>query len=259
MKCVLTIAGSDSSSGAGIQSDLKTFHNYGLYGLTVITAVTSQNTLGVQSSYPLPPEVIRSQLESLFRDFDIKTAKTGMLFSDKVIRTVSKFFRHKNIRLVVDPVISSKNNFQLLNRAGVRELVNRILPLTYLCTPNLFETETLSGIKIKNIKNLEDAAKAIYGFGCRNVLITGGHFRLRFALPKGTDVLYDGKKFSIFKPSYINTNRTHGIGCTFSAALTANLALGKSLKNSIIAAKKYVIDSLKRAEKLGRGFSPVEQ
>jgi hydroxymethylpyrimidine/phosphomethylpyrimidine kinase len=259
VKYVLSIAGSDSSAGAGIQSDLKTFRNHGLYGLTVVTAITSQNTLGVQSSYELPPKVIQSQLESLFRDFDIKVVKTGMLASQRVIQTVTAFLHNKKVRIIVDPVIKSKNSFQLLNGKGVRGLANSLLPLSYLCTPNFFEAEKISGIKINDIQALEQAAKVIHKHGCKNALIKGGHFPAGFGLSRGSDVLYDGSRFSIFKTRFINTNHTHGIGCTFSAAITANLALGKSLKDAIISAKKYVSNALKVGKKIGSGFSPIEQ
>ncbi len=270
MKCVLTIAGSDSSAGAGIQSDLKTFHNHGIYGLSVITAVTSQNTVGVQNSFELPSDVIQSQLEAVFDDFKITAVKTGMLSSEHVIRTLIKFFKKRKLsenefKLIVDPIIVSKNNFTLLNKKGLNELKNGLLNSAYLVTPNLSEAEIISGKKIRDTKDLEKAARIIYNFGCKNVLIKGGHFPsprrilAGIGLVRGTDVLYDGRKYILFKSKYVNTRHTHGIGCTLSAAITANLALGKSLKESIILSKTYVINSLKKGHKLGNGYSPVEQ
>lgn len=259
MKCVLTIAGSDSSAGAGIQSDIKTFQNNSVYGLSVITAVTSQNTLGVQNSYELSAHVILSQLESLFQDFDIKVVKTGMLSSAKVIRIIAKFLRDKNLKLVIDPIILSKNNFRLLSNDGVKALKKYLMPMAYLVTPNLYEAEIISSVKITNTNTIEEAAKKIHSLGVKNVLIKGGHFPFSFALDKGTDVLYNGKYFSIFKSKYINTKHTHGIGCTYSAAITANLSLGKSLKESIILAKEYIIKLLFKSVKIGKGIGSLEQ
>lgn len=257
---ILTIAGSDSSAGAGIQSDLKTFTNHGLYGLSVITAVTAQNTLGVQESYELPPEIIESQLKSLFDDFEIKVIKTGMLSSAKVITVISNFLRFKpKIKLVVDPAITSKNGFPLLNDNGINALNTKLLVLTYLVTPNFYEAETLSGIKIKSTGDLESAAKAILSRGCKNVLIKGGHFPNKFGIPRGTDILYNGKKFSVFKSKFVKSTNTHGIGCVYSASIASNLTLGEPLKRSIVLAKAYVISSLQKSRKIGKGISPVEQ
>jgi hydroxymethylpyrimidine/phosphomethylpyrimidine kinase len=261
--CVLSIAGSDSGAGAGIQSDLKTFHKHGLYGLTVITAVTSQNTLGVQSVYKLPARVIRTQLDSVFNDFDIRAVKTGMLSSDRVVWALTEFFGKLNlssgkVKLIVDPVIMSKNGFRLLTDRGVSALKSKLLRFSYLVTPNLSEAQIISGMKIKDIRSLEKAAKVIYKFGCRNVLIKGGHFLGMEGLDRGMDVLFDGRKFTIFKSNVVRTGHTHGIGCVYSASITSNLALGKSLIESISLSKTYVVESLMLTRNIGKGISPVE-
>jgi len=258
--CVLTIAGSDSGAGAGIQSDLKTFKNHGLYGLTVITAVTAQNTKGVQKTFELPLNIIDEQLKSIFDDFDVRAVKTGMLSSSKAIDTTIKHLKkRKNLKLIVDPAILSKNGYSLLNKSGIKSLKSNLLPLAYLVTPNIPEAEELTGIEINIIDELETAAVILNDLGAKNVLIKGGHMRKSVGLPLGTDVLFDGKKFYMFNSEFIKTKNTHGIGCTFSAAITSNLALGNTLISSVESAKQYVIDALKKTVKIGKGFNPLEQ
>jgi hydroxymethylpyrimidine/phosphomethylpyrimidine kinase len=196
---VLTIAGSDSGAGAGIQSDIKTFHNHGVYGLTVVTAITAQNTLGVQQSFELPPEIIDAQLKSVFDDYNISVVKTGMLSSAKIIEIVCDYLRNKaNIKLIIDPVIYSKNGFPLLNEKGITALKSKLLPLSYLIAPNINESELLSDIKISTSKDIERAAKEIYSCGCKHVLIKGGHLKEGMGIEKGTDILYNGDKFALF-------------------------------------------------------------
>jgi hydroxymethylpyrimidine/phosphomethylpyrimidine kinase len=259
-KCVLTIAGSDSGAGAGIQSDIKTFKNHGVYGLSVVTAVTAQNTKGVQSSYTMPASSVTAQLKSVFDDFDIKAAKTGMLVSAGSIEVIaSAFKKKKNIKLIVDPVILSKNSYTMLDKKGITSLKKSLLKLTYLITPNIPEAEILTGMKIDTIEDLETSAVMLRELGAKNVLIKGGHLKASMGLPLGTDVLFDGKKFFLFSTNYVSTKNTHGIGCTLSAAITANLALGNNLIASIDKAKSYVVRSLKKTSKLGKGFNPVEQ
>lgn len=258
-KCVLTIAGSDSSAGAGIQSDIKTIHNHGLYALTIITSVTAQNTYGVQSSYELPAVIIQKQLESIFSDFEVKVVKSGMLSSEKVVKAVGNYLSClKDIKIIVDPVILSKNRKPLLNNAGISVLKKYLLPFTYIVTPNLYETEVLSGIKINNFDSLCNAAKKIYDLGVKNVLIKGGHFNKKSLLPRAVDMLYNGSQFKLFKSEYIQTKRTHGIGCTFSSAVASNLALGYSLDESVTLAKKYIVKKLKIKFTTGHGHGPVE-
>ena len=260
IRIVLTIAGSDSGSGAGIQSDLKTFHNHGLYGLSVITAVTAQNTLGVQSSFELPPEIIDAQLKSVFDDFKIKAIKTGMLSSEKVVEVISNYLRNKtHIKIIVDPVLVSKNGFTMLNENGIDMMRTKLFPLSFLVMPNILEAEVLSGMRIDTAEDIEETAKIIYNSGCKNVLIKGGHMPESTGMDKGVDVLYNGKKFFLFKSKFVDTYNTHGIGCVFSAAIASKIALGGSLKDSIVEAKAYIAESLKSSQKIGRGIGPVEQ
>lgn len=259
-KCVLTIAGSDSGAGAGIQSDLKTFKNHGLYGVSVVTAITAQNTLGVQNSYGLRTEIVDEQLKSVLADFKIGYAKTGMLSDGNIIEVTAKHLKkNKNIKLVIDPVILSKNGKALLSERGIKVLLKKLIPLSYLVTPNIPETETLTGITIDSLDDIETAAIVLNELGARNVLIKGGHLKASVGLPAGTDILFDGKKFYMFSSNFVKTKNTHGIGCTFSAAIISNLALGKSLMTSIEDSKRYIVKSLKRSVKIGKGINPVEQ
>ncbi len=258
--CVLTIAGSDPGAGAGIQSDLKTFKNHGVYGLSVITAITAQNTKGVTSSYAIKSAVITAQLNSVFEDFRIRAVKTGMLANDKVVEAVAHALKkRKNLKLVIDPVIHSKNSFRMLSRPGIRAMKKSLLRMAYLVTPNIPETEALTGMNIESLDDLETAAVMLHELGAKNVLIKGGHLKSHMGLPKGTDILFDGRYFHMFSSNYVNTKNTHGIGCTLSAAIVSNLAMGKTLIKSIEASKQYVVRSLKKSVKIGKGFSPVEQ
>lgn len=259
-RCVLTIAGSDSGAGAGIQSDLKTFKNHDVYGLSVITAVTAQNTKGVQSSFTLPKKSVHDQLISVFNDFDIKAVKTGMLANERIIELIVEVLSNKKkTKLIVDPVIFSKNNYVMLDKQGINALKKHLLPLTYMLTPNIPEAEFLTGLQIESLDDLETAAVMLHDLGTKNVLIKGGHLKNSIGLPLGTDVLFDGKKFYLFSTNYISTLNTHGIGCTLSAAIVSNLAKGFNLIKSIDMAKLYIVKTLKRTLKIGKGFSPVEQ
>lgn len=258
-KCVLTIAGSDSGAGAGIQSDLKTFQNYGLYGLTVITAVTAQNSKGIQKSFELPVQILQAQLYSVFDDFDIRCVKTGMLVSDRVVNVVSNFLsKKKNLRIIVDPVIYSKSKFVMLNSKGVNALIGKLLPISFLVTPNLEEAEILSGSKIRDRESLEKASEIIFSFGVKNVLIKGGHFSRDFFLKKGTDILFNGRSYTLFRTEISSDKSLHGIGCTLSSAITSNIALGNDLKSSIKNAKNYINQKLQNKLRTGNGWRATE-
>ena len=259
IKCILTIAGSDSGAGAGIQSDLKTFKNHGLYGLTVITTVTAQNTLGVSTAQPLKPGIVSAQLGSVLSDFKFDIVKIGVIGEPANIQTISSMLgKIKNLKLVVDPVVTSKNNFLFTGEAGLKAMKKYLFKITYLLTPNLHEARLISDINIHDTASLEKALKKIFSFGCKNVLIKGGHFDKLKGIPPGTDILYNGKKFISFSGPFIKTKNTHGIGCTFSASIASNLALGKSLVDSISDAKKYVIKTLQINIKVGTGYGPLE-
>jgi hydroxymethylpyrimidine/phosphomethylpyrimidine kinase len=259
-KCVLTIAGSDSGAGAGIQSDLKTFKNHGLYGVTVITAITAQNTLGVQKVYDLRTEIVEEQLKSVLSDFKISHIKTGMLSNGNVIETAAKHIKKQGrIKLVIDPVILSKNGKALLSEQGINVLIKKLIPLSYLITPNIPEAEMLTGVSIDSMDDIEIAAVILYEMGAKNVLIKGGHMKKSTGLAVGTDILFDGSRFYMFNAQIIKSRNTHGIGCTLSAAITSNLVLGYSLIDSVQSAKNYIVKSLKRSAIIGKGKGPVEQ
>ncbi len=257
--CVLTIAGSDSGAGAGIQSDIKTFLNHGVYGVSVITAITAQNKRGIQSSFELPAKIIKQQINSVLNDFKIKVIKTGMLSSDKVVNAVADSLKSFKGKLIIDPVLSSKNKFRMLNKKGIVLLKKSLMPRAFLITPNIPEAEILSGMKIKSLDDIEKSAMKLNLYGCKNILIKGGHLPASIKLQRGTDFLFDGKRFYLFQSRWIETKNTHGIGCTYSASISSNLSKGLSLNKSIISAKKYLEEKLSMTVKLGRGINPVEQ
>lgn len=260
LKCVLTIAGSDSGAGAGIQSDLKTFHNHGVYGVTVITSITAQNTLGVSKTFELPLIIIKGQLKSIFEDFDIKVAKTGMLSSGNVVSAIANdLVKRKNLKIIVDPIILSKNKYSLLDRKGIDVLRKELMPVAFMVTPNIHEAEVLSRLKINSFERIHEAAIIIQLLGCKYVLIKGGHLSKSIRLKKGTDILFDGREFTYFESEFIKTKNTHGSGCVLSAAIAANIALDKNVKLAVKEAKKYLMTALKRTKRIGKGYSPVEQ
>ncbi len=254
MKQALAIAGSDSGSGAGLQADLKTFHAHGVYGLSVVTAVTAQNTVEISTSEELSADIVRAQLASVFADFTVAAVKTGMLSSSVIIDVIAAaIVEHGVDRLVVDPVLLSKSGYTMLRDDAHGALVEKLLPLAHVVTPNLHEAEQLSGIEIRGGEDMKAAAECIHGLGCRNVLIKGGHAKF----DRATDILFDGKTVHEFRGEFIDTRHTHGIGCTFSAAITARLALGEPLIEAIDHAKRFVTKALKSPLDIGRGQGPV--
>ncbi|HEX9654074.1 MAG TPA: bifunctional hydroxymethylpyrimidine kinase/phosphomethylpyrimidine kinase [bacterium] len=254
MKRLLTIAGSDSGGGAGIQADLKTFHAFGCYGMSVLTAITAQNTLGVQGVHDLPADFVAMQLESVVTDIGVDAAKTGMLSNAEIIRALSKKIRELGIpHLVVDPVMRAKSGDPLLKQEAQSALIEEIVPLADVITPNLPEAEVLAGMaSIKTKEEMKEAAKRIHKKGAKNVLVKGGH-REEDAL----DILYDGKGFTEFFADKIRVNNTHGTGCTYSAAIAANLALGRNLKGAIAVAKQFITEAIRQSFKLGQGIGPL--
>ncbi len=249
----LTIAGSDSSGGAGIQADLKTFSAFGVYGMTVITAITAQNTVSVDDVEPIPSDFIGLQFESVLTDIGVDGVKTGMLFSPEIAQVVAEKLMQSRIPIsVVDPVMVSKGGSVLLEREAVRVLKESILPLATLVTPNLPEAEILSGLPVKTEKEMMEAARRIWEFGCEAVLVKGGHLE-----DDALDILYDGNGFVHFKSSRIDTPNTHGTGCTYSAAILANLILGHNMKESIRIAKSFVTAAIQKAFPLGKGHGPL--
>ncbi|MDQ6882881.1 MAG: bifunctional hydroxymethylpyrimidine kinase/phosphomethylpyrimidine kinase [Candidatus Dormibacteraeota bacterium] len=250
----LTIAGSDSGAGAGIQADLKTFAALGVYCVTVITAVTAQNTLGVRAVQEVDPGVINAQLDAVAEDFAIGALKTGMLASAPVIELVARGIRrHRLDHLVVDPVMVAKSGDRLLREDAVEALRTILLPLAEVVTPNLPEAEVLTGRPIRSLADRVGAARAILGMGARAVVVKGGHAEGEEVI----DLLVDADGMTEFRARRIETTSTHGTGCTFSAAITAGLAMGLSTRLAVAQAREYVSAALGRAEPLGHGHGPL--
>ena len=250
-KVVLTIGGSDSGGGAGIQADIKTFSVLGLHGTSALTAITAQNTLGVQNVYALPPEQVRAQLESITEDFSIAWAKTGMLHSADIVDTVADHLQANEIPLVLDPVIEAEAGGRLLRPDAVSALKERLIPLAGVVTPNVFEAEALSGIRVRDMDSAAHAARVIMSLGAQAVIVKGGHLDC-------TDLLMVRDK-SVTMPSERIPGENHGIGCTFSAALTSFLAMGCSLEDAARNAKEFAKSALRGSLRVGKGVGPVNQ
>lgn len=254
MKIALTIAGSDSGGGAGIQADLKTFSALGVYGMSVLTSITAQNTIGVQGVHDLPPDFVGLQIDSVMQDIGADAVKTGMLSNAQIIKIVSKKIREYQVRnLVIDPVMIAKGGDRLLREDAVKELKEDLIPLAMVVTPNFSEAEVLSGLRIQNIEDMKEAAREIYKLGAKNVLVKGGHLLSKEAI----DLLYNGKTFSEFKAERIDTKNTHGTGCTLSSAIAAELAKGKKIEEAVDIAKKYITLAIKHSLDLGHGHGPL--
>jgi len=257
VRVCLTIAGSDSGAGAGIQADLKTFAARGQYGVCAITAVTAQNTLGVQGIWSLPAEAVRAQLESLFADFDVAAAKTGMILNAETVGIVAQCLReHPLPNLVVDPVMRAKSGDALLAPEAQAVLVNELLPLALVLTPNLAEAEALLEAKITSLADMAEAAAALSRLGPKAVLLKGGH--LEDAEGESVDVLYhEGRVHQLAAPR-LRTRDTHGTGCTLSAAIAAELAQGHGVVDACRRAKEYLTAALAAALHLGHGVGPFD-
>lgn len=249
----LTIAGSDSGAGAGIQADLKTFAALRVYGLSALTAITAQNTQGVHAVQDLPPELIRAQIDAVLEDIGADVAKTGMLSSPAIIEEVARCVSRWNLRLVVDPVMMAKSGDPLLQPEAVTTLSTALLPLAEVITPNLYEAEVLTGQRIETLDDMRAAAQVIYALGPRHVVVKGGH---RVADP--VDVYFDGERFVELRGERILTRHTHGTGCTFSAAIAAFIARGLPVDAAVAGAKNYITEAIRHAPGLGSGHGPVE-
>lgn len=248
----MTIAGSDSGAGAGIQADLKTFAAFGVYGTSVITAVTAQSTRGVFAIAEVPEEVVIAQIDVTIEDIGAVAAKTGMLSSAAIVDCVADRMEAWGPRLVVDPVMVAKSGDHLLNPNAVTAVKRDLLPLAEVVTPNVPEAEVLSGRSITSLEEARDAAKAIGALGPKVVVVKGGH------LPgEPIDVIWDGTAFHELVAERIDTTNTHGTGCTFSAAITAGLAKGQDPLTAIVEAKRYLTEALRHSYAIGEGHSPV--
>jgi hydroxymethylpyrimidine/phosphomethylpyrimidine kinase len=250
---VLTIAGSDSGAGAGVQADLKTFAALGVYGTSAITAITAQNTLGVTQVLALSPGLVQAQIDAVLEDIGAHAAKTGMLANAAIIRAVAQAVRrHRLKNLVVDPVMVATSGDLLIKKSAVAILRRELLPLAVLVTPNVPEAEELTGMQIRGRADSEAAARAIVAMGARAVVIKGGHLK-----GPAVDLLFDGSKLIELTAARIRTKNTHGTGCTFSAAVAAYLAQGADLQEAARAAKKYITAAIGRGFSVGGGHSPV--
>jgi hydroxymethylpyrimidine/phosphomethylpyrimidine kinase len=253
MPKALTIAGSDSGAGAGIQADLKTFAALGVYGTSVITAITAQNTLHVAKIMELSPNMVAAQIDAVIKDIGAHALKTGMLANSKIIETVAKKIRqHRLNNLVVDPVMVAKSGDLLLRRNAIDALRLLLIPLATVVTPNLPEAEELTGMRITKAPDFQQAAKKILAMGAKSVVIKGGHRR-----GPAIDIFFDGEKFRYLGSARIRTRHTHGTGCTFSAAIAAYLANGESIENAVVLAKKYITQAIRHGFAVGSGHSPV--
>jgi hydroxymethylpyrimidine/phosphomethylpyrimidine kinase len=251
---VLTIAGSDSGAGAGIQADLKTFAALGVYGVSVITAITAQNTVGVRAVQEIDPDVIAAQLDALAEDFQIAALKTGMLSSAAIIETVAVGLKRHALRpLVVDPVMIAKSGDRLLREDAVDTLRRTLLPLAHVVTPNIPEAEVLSGLTIRTHADRVAAGRAIMKLGAHAVVIKGGHSDDDPIV----DLLVDSNGFLEFRAARIVTTSTHGTGCTFSAAIAAGLGSGEDLPTAVGEARAYLSSALAQAPGMGHGHGPL--
>lgn len=257
MQKILTIAGSDSGGGAGIQADLKVFAAHGIYGMSAITALTAQNTIGVQGIFNVPPAFVAQQIDSVMSDIGADAWKTGMLSNAEIISVVAERARYYGVqRLVVDPVMVAKGGDALLDPTARDTLIATLLPLAYIITPNHYEAQVLTGIEIRTVADARMAAVAIHRMGAQHVLVKGGHLPTSEA---AIDVLYDGREWIELSAPRIATPNTHGTGCTFASAITAALVQGHTLNAAVQQAKAYLTAALRLADDLhiGHGHGPL--
>lgn len=253
LRTALTIAGSDSSGGAGIQADLKSFSANGVFGMSVITAVTAQNTQGVLAVEDIHPEMIAKQIEAIFEDIAVDSVKIGMASRIETIETIVaglKKYQARNI--VVDPVMISKSGYHLLHPEAESKLASLLLPFAMVVTPNIPEAEVIACRKIASLDDMEEAARFIHNLGPKYVLLKGGH-----RSEDATDILFDGQVFHHLTSARIATHNTHGTGCTLSSAIAANLARGYTVIDAVVAAKEYITTAIRHALAIGKGVGPT--
>jgi len=254
MPTAMTIAGSDSGGGAGIQADLKTFAALGVYGTSAITAITAQNTMGVVTAYDLPAAIIAAQIDAVLADIPPDAVKTGMLSSPAIIRTVAAKLHEYRLRVVVvDPVMVAKSGHALLQPDAVATLISELIPLAYVVTPNLPEAERLADMRIASLADMRAAAARIHALGAAHVVVKGGHLE-----SEPVDVFFDGQHYHELRGERIATMHTHGTGCTFSSAIAALLACGQTPLEAVAGAKEYVTGAIRHAPGIGHGHGPVE-
>lgn len=254
MKTALTIAGSDSSGGAGIQADLKTFQAHGVYGMSAVTAVTVQNTQKVYDIQEMTPDIVRGQIRCLFDDIDIHAVKIGMVSSIPLIRAIAGALGAVSPPpVVLDPVMISKSGYRLLRQDAQDALVSHLFPLAEVVTPNIFEAEALVGAPVRTVAEMRGAAEKILALGARKVVVKGGHL----GEARATDVIFDGKEFRELEGRWVETQNTHGTGCTFSSAVAANLALGRGFFDAVTRAKAYITGAIEHSLDIGKGYGPT--
>ena len=253
MKRILTIAGSDSSGGAGIQTDLKTITVLGGYGMSVITALTAQNTVGVQAVLELPIDFIEKQIDSVIGDIGVDAVKTGMLSNSAIVTLVAeKIKKYRIKKVVVDPVMVAKSGDSLLNKDAQKALREKLIPLAYIITPNLPEASSLAGFNVTDLNTMKEAARHIHGLGAKNVLIKGGHLHGEII-----DLLFDGNNFFEYTGPRIPTKNTHGTGCTLASAIATELAKDNTIQYSIKQARAFILTAIKFSLPLGKGHGPT--
>lgn len=257
MKKVLTIAGSDSGGGAGVQADLKAFAARGVYGMSALTAITAQNTVGVHGIFELPADFVGQQIDAVMGDIGADVWKTGMLSNAEIIRVVADRARQYGVEhLVVDPVMVAKSGDPLLRPKARDTLIEELVPLAYVITPNHHEAQVLTGLEIRTVGDMREAGQAIHEMGARNVVVKGGHLP---SVAAAVDVLYDGQEFTVFETPRVDTPNTHGTGCTFASSIAAELAKGQPTQEAVRIAKAYLTAALEAAVDLeiGQGHGPL--
>ncbi|MEW8957113.1 bifunctional hydroxymethylpyrimidine kinase/phosphomethylpyrimidine kinase [Clostridium sp.] len=249
----LTIAGSDSSGGAGIQADLKTFSALGTYGMSVITAITAQNTEGVFLVEDLSNEIIKKQIEVVFEDIPPKAVKIGMVSSPDIIKEIVNVLKRYSLEyLIVDPVMISKSGYSLLKPEAKNNLIKYLIPMAYIITPNTLEAEEITGIHIETLEDMKTAGEKILSLGPKYVLMKGGHLE-----GDALDVLIGENTFKIYKSERLDRKNTHGTGCTLSSAIASHLALGHEIEEAVNLSKIYITEAIKNSFDIGHGVGPV--
>ena len=253
MKRILTIAGSDSGGGAGIQADLKAITLLGGYGMSVLTALTAQNTTGVQAIHEIPASFVEAQIDSVLSDIGADAIKTGMLMNGEIVEVVSKKIRQYGVqKVVVDPVMVSKSGALLLRKDAQDALIKKLIPLAWVVTPNLMEASALTGLKVNSLEGMKKATHRIYKLGAKHVVVKGGHLK-----GMAIDLLYDGKKFVEMERPRIETKNTHGTGCTFASAIATFLARGDTVLEAARKAKTFITMAIQFSLSLGKGYGPT--
>lgn len=249
----LTIAGSDSGAGAGIQADLKTFAAHGVYGTSAITAITAQNTVGVSAVLALSPRLVAAQIDAIIDDIGAHAVKTGMLANAAIIESVTrKIAAHRLKNIVVDPVMVATSGDLLIRKNAVAALQSKLIPLATVVTPNIPEAEVLTDMRLRSAEEIKEAARRIVKMGAQTVIVKGGHLK-----GPAVDLFFDGKSFTALKAPRVRTHNIHGTGCTLSAAIAANLAKGEKIATAVANAKRYITAALRYSYRIGSGHSPV--